>query len=185
MSFKILCAALGLIAATASHAQTALIQTSEGDISIELNAKAAPITVANFIRYAKARHYDGTIFHRVINDFMIQGGGFDAAMREKSTNKPIANEAFNGLKNAPYTIAMARTNVPDSATAQFFINVKNNDFLNHRAKTPNDWGYAVFGKVTKGFEVVDKIKAAYTQTVMGYENVPIKPIVIQHVRIQP
>lgn len=181
MSFKVLCAALGLIAATACHAQTALIQTSEGDISVELNAKAAPITVTNFIRYANAKHYDGTIFHRVIRNFMIQGGGFDAAMNEKSTAAPIANEAFNGLKNDKYTIAMARTNEPQSATSQFFINAKNNDFLNYTAKTADGWGYAVFGKVTKGFAVVDKINGVYTKA----GDVPIKPIVITHVSIQP
>ncbi|MGL4767611.1 MAG: peptidylprolyl isomerase [Formosimonas sp.] len=185
MTLKTLLAATGLLAVSLSHAQTAQFQTSEGNFSVELNAKAAPTTVANFIRYANARHYDGTIFHRVMNNFMIQGGGFDTSMREKATNPPIANEAANGLKNERYTIAMARTGDPHSATAQFFINVKTNDFLNHRAKTIDGWGYTVFGKVTSGFEVVDKIKGAYTKTVGAYENVPIRPIVITSVRIVP
>ena len=185
MLFKKLFVTLGLVVATASQAETALINTSLGDITVELNSKAAPVTVANFIRYAKSGHYNGTIFHRVINNFMIQGGGFDANMNEKPTATPITNEAFNGLKNDKYTVAMARTNEPHSATSQFFINVKGNDFLNYTSKTTQGWGYAVFGRVTNGFDVVDKIKGSYTKTVGSYENVPIKPIVINSVRITP
>ncbi|MBQ4326633.1 MAG: peptidylprolyl isomerase, partial [Mailhella sp.] len=131
------------------------LQTNKGDIVLELDAEKAPKTVANFLEYAKAGFYDGTIFHRVIPGFMIQGGGFTADMAQKPTNAPIENEANNGLKNDTYTIAMARTQAPHSATAQFFINVANNGFLNFKAPTMQGWGYAVFGKVVKGQEVVD------------------------------
>jgi len=136
------------------------LQTNFGPITLELDAKAAPETVANFLQYVKDGHYDGTIFHRVIDGFMIQGGGFDKSMNQKPTNPPIKNEATNGLKNDNYTVAMARTGVVDSATAQFFINVSNNDFLNHAG--PSNYGYAVFGKVIEGMDVVDKIKAVKT-----------------------
>ena len=138
------------------------LQTSLGDIVLELDAEKAPVTVENFVRYVKDGHYDGTIFHRVIPNFMIQGGGFDADMKQKETRAPIKNEADNGLKNDKYTIAMARTPDPHSASAQFFINVKDNDFLNFSAPTANGWGYAVFGKVTDGFDVVDAIASVQT-----------------------
>ncbi|MEJ2672262.1 MAG: peptidylprolyl isomerase [Deltaproteobacteria bacterium] len=154
------------------------LETSMGNITLELYPDKAPVTVANFLEYVKAGFYNGTIFHRVINGFMIQGGGLDAQMHNKPTRAPIKNEADNGLANEPYTIAMARTNNPDSATAQFFINVANNAFLNHTAKTPRGWGYAVFGKVVKGREVVDKIKAVPTTTRDSYENVPVEPVTI-------
>jgi peptidyl-prolyl cis-trans isomerase B (cyclophilin B) len=154
------------------------LETSMGDITLELYPDKAPVTVANFLEYVKAGFYNGTIFHRVINGFMIQGGGFDVKMNKKPTRAPIKNEADNGLTNEAYTVAMARTNIPDSATAQFFINVADNKFLNHTAKTPQGWGYAVFGKVIKGREVVDKIKAVPTTTRDSYENVPQEPVTI-------
>jgi peptidyl-prolyl cis-trans isomerase B (cyclophilin B) len=154
------------------------LETSLGDITLELYPDKAPVTVANFLEYVKAGFYNGTIFHRVINGFMIQGGGLDAQMHPKPTRAPIKNEADNGLKNDAYTVAMARTGDPNSATAQFFINVANNTFLNHTAKTPQGWGYAVFGKVIKGREVVDKIKAVPTTNRGPYQNVPQQPITI-------
>ncbi|MFZ5449728.1 MAG: peptidylprolyl isomerase [Thermodesulfobacteriota bacterium] len=154
------------------------LETSMGDITLELYPDKAPITVANFLEYVKTGFFNGTIFHRVINGFMIQGGGLDAQMHKKPTRAPIKNEADNGLANDAYTVAMARTNIPDSATAQFFINVANNSFLNHTSKTPQGWGYAVFGKVIKGREVVDKIKAVPTTTRDDYENVPQTPVTI-------
>jgi peptidyl-prolyl cis-trans isomerase B (cyclophilin B) len=154
------------------------LETSMGDITLELYADKAPVTVANFLEYVKAGFYNGTIFHRVINGFMIQGGGLDAQMHQKPTRGPIKNEADNGLKNEAYTVAMARTGDPNSATAQFFINVANNAFLNHTAKTPQGWGYAVFGKVIKGREVVDKIKAVPTTNQGPYQNVPQTPVTI-------
>ena len=154
------------------------LETSMGDITLELYPDKAPVTVANFLEYVKAGFYDGTIFHRVIDGFMIQGGGLDAQMNKKATRAPIKNEADNGLTNDAYTVAMARTGDPNSATAQFFINVANNTMLNHTAKTPQGWGYAVFGKVVKGKEVVDKIKAVPTTTKGMYENVPVEPVTI-------
>ena len=154
------------------------LETSLGDIIVELYPEKAPVTVANFLQYVKGGFYDGTIFHRVIPTFMIQGGGFDANMNEKSTKAPIKNEADNGLSNDRYTIAMARTGDPNSASAQFFINVADNRPLNHTAKTMQGWGYAVFGKVVKGQEVVDKIKAVPTDTKGMFENVPVTPVVI-------
>lgn len=154
------------------------LETSMGDIILDLDAEKAPKTVANFLEYVNAGHYDGTIFHRVIDGFMIQGGGMDADMQEKSTGAPIENEANNGLPNEAYTVAMARTMDPHSATAQFFINVKNNDFLNHTAQTPNGWGYAVFGKVAKGHAVVDKIKGVDTGRHGMHDDVPQTPIEI-------
>jgi peptidyl-prolyl cis-trans isomerase B (cyclophilin B) len=154
------------------------LETSMGDITLELYPDKAPATVANFLEYVKAGFYNGTIFHRVIGTFMIQGGGLDAQMNKKATRAPIKNEADNGLTNDAYTVAMARTNNPDSATAQFFINAANNTFLNHTGKTPQGWGYAVFGKVVKGKEVVDKIKAVPTATRGDYENVPQEPVTI-------
>ncbi len=154
------------------------LETSMGDIVLELYPDKAPATVANFLQYVKDGFYNGTIFHRVINGFMIQGGGFDAQMNQKSTRPPIKNEADNGLANEPYTIAMARTMDPDSATAQFFINVANNQALNFKSKTPQGWGYAVFGKVVKGKEVVDKIKAVTTANKGMHQNVPVEPVTI-------
>ncbi|MBR6626144.1 MAG: peptidyl-prolyl cis-trans isomerase [Mailhella sp.] len=154
------------------------LQTNKGDIVLELDAEKAPKTVANFLEYAKAGFYDGTIFHRVIPGFMIQGGGFTAEMAQKPTNAPIENEANNGLKNDTYTIAMARTQAPHSATAQFFINVNDNGFLNFKAPTMQGWGYAVFGKVVKGQEVVDSIAAVRTGNRGFHQDVPVEPIVI-------
>ncbi len=154
------------------------LETSMGEITLELYPDKAPATVANFLQYVKDGSYDGTIFHRVIPTFMIQGGGFDAQMNQKPTKAPIKNEADNGLKNEAYTVAMARTNDPHSATAQFFINVADNQFLNHTAKTPQGWGYAVFGKVVKGQDVVDKIKAVPTGNKGMHQNVPVEPVTI-------
>lgn len=154
------------------------LETSMGEIVIELDEEHAPKTAANFLGYVNAGHYDGTIFHRVIDGFMIQGGGMNAEMQEKPTGDPIENEADNGLANEAYTIAMARTMDPHSATAQFFINVKNNDFLNHTAKNPQGWGYAVFGKVTAGQGVVDQIKAVATGSKGMHDDVPVEPVSI-------
>jgi len=154
------------------------LETSMGDILIELFEDKAPKSVANFLEYVNSGHYDGTVFHRVINGFMIQGGGLAKDMQEKPVNETIENEADNGLKNEPYTVAMARTKDPHSATAQFFINVKKNDFLDHTAKTEDGWGYTVFGKVAKGHPVVNKIKAVDTGRRGAYDDVPVTPIVI-------
>ena len=159
------------------------MKTTFGEIRLELDAQKAPKTVANFLNYAREGFYDGTIFHRVIENFMIQGGGFDADMQQKSTGAPIENEADNGLKNDFGTIAMARTNDPHSATAQFFINVKDNDFLNHSGKNPQGWGYAVFGKVTGGSEVLDKIRAVQTTSRGGHQDVPAEPVIIESVEV--
>ena len=155
------------------------LTTNFGDITIELNAEKAPITVANFLQYVESGFYDGVIFHRVINDFMIQGGGFDANMKQKSSKEEIKNEADNGLANDNYTVAMARTSIPDSASNQFFINIADNDFLNHTAPTSSGWGYCVFGKVVAGMDVVDKIKAVKTTSKAGHRDVPVEPVVIQ------
>jgi peptidyl-prolyl cis-trans isomerase B (cyclophilin B) len=154
------------------------METSLGEIDLELYEDKAPVTVANFLQYVKDGFYNGTIFHRVIPGFMIQGGGFDAQMNQKSTRAAIKNEADNGLTNEAYTVAMARTMVPDSATAQFFINVADNKALNHTAKIPQGWGYAVFGKVVKGQDVVDKIKAVATANKGMHQNVPVEPVTI-------
>ncbi|MFZ0241937.1 MAG: peptidylprolyl isomerase [Desulfobacterales bacterium] len=159
------------------------LDTSMGEIFLELDEENAPKTVANFLEYVKAGHYDGTIFHRVIDGFMIQGGGMTGDMTEKSTRAPIENEADNGLKNAAYAVAMARTSDPHSATAQFFINVKNNEFLNHTAKTPQGWGYTVFGKVAKGQGVVNKIKAVATANKGAHQDVPREPVVINKAEV--
>ncbi|SMC72743.1 peptidyl-prolyl cis-trans isomerase B (cyclophilin B) [Desulfocicer vacuolatum DSM 3385] len=153
-------------------------ETSMGDIVVELNAEKAPKSVENFLSYVKSGHYDGTIFHRVIDGFMVQGGGMTEDMKEKTTESPIENEADNGLSNDAYTLAMARTMDPHSATAQFFINVKKNDFLNHTAKTPQGWGYAVFGKVVKGHGVINKMKGVATGNRGGHQDVPTEPITI-------
>ena len=159
------------------------LETTMGNIVIELNQEKAPNTVANFLEYVKSGHYDGTIFHRVIDGFMIQGGGMDANMKEKSTNAPIQNEADNGLKNEVGTIAMARTSDPHSATAQFFINVKDNSFLNFSGKNPQGWGYAVFGKVTEGMDIVNKIKGVPTGKYGFHGDVPTMPVVITHAKV--
>jgi peptidyl-prolyl cis-trans isomerase B (cyclophilin B) len=161
------------------------LQTNQGTITIELDAAKAPKTVENFLSYVKKGHYDGTIFHRVINGFMIQGGGFAPGMRQKPTDAPISNEATNGLRNQKYTIAMARTGDPHSATAQFFINVADNDFLNHSAATPQGWGYCVFGKVTEGFGAVDKIKAVRTGRRGAHADVPEADVLIERAEIIP
>lgn len=155
------------------------LATSMGDITIELDAEKAPATCKNFLSYVESGHFDGTIFHRVIPDFMIQGGGFDASMRQKSTQAPIANEADNGLKNERGSIAMARTSDPNSATAQFFINLKDNGFLDHTSKTPQGWGYAVFGKVVAGMDVVDAIAAVKTGRSGPHSDVPMDPVIIE------
>lgn len=164
------------------------MKTSEGTIVIELDEKKAPATVKNFLSYVKDKFYDDTIFHRVINGFMIQGGGFKADMSEKETKKPVQNEADNGLGNEKYTVAMARTSDPHSATAQFFINVENNTALNYKSKTPGGYGYTVFGKVTKGTDVVDKIKLVKVhdlpQSKGGHENVPETPVMIKSIRLK-
>lgn len=157
------------------------LETSMGDIVIELNEEAAPITVKNFLQYVQEGFFDGTIFHRVIPNFMIQGGGFTADMVQKKPHPPIVNEAGNGLKNDRGTIAMARTSDPDSATAQFFINHKNNDRLNYVEN--RDPGYAVFGKVVEGMETVDKIATVKTATRMGMDDVPIEPVVIKSAKV--
>ena len=161
----------------------ATIETSMGSITVELDDEKAPITVKNFLDYAASGHYDGTIFHRVIDGFMIQGGGFTRAMDQKPTKAPIKNEASNGLTNKRGTIAMARTMVVDSATSQFFINLVDNDFLNFRAPTPQYYGYAVFGKVTDGMDVVDKIAKVKTGNVGPHQNVPETPVVIKKVTV--
>ena len=166
-----------MVDVNAADAQHVLLKTSMGEIVLELYPDKAPKTVANFLQYMKTGHYNGTIFHRVIDGFMIQGGGFDKNMKEKPTNPPIENEAKNGLKNESYTVSMARTMAPHSASAQFFINVKNNEFLDYPGR--DGWGYCVFGKVVKGTDVVDKIKAVETTSIGMHQNVPAKPVVIE------
>lgn len=159
------------------------LETNYGTIVLDLDDEKAPNTVANFVAYVNAGHYDGTIFHRVIPNFMIQGGGFSEDMRQKGTQAPIQNEANNGLKNNKYTVAMARTNDPHSATAQFFINVADNDFLNHSAPTPSGWGYAVFGSVAEGNEVVDKIAGVATGSSGMHQDVPKDAVKIESAKI--
>jgi len=154
------------------------LHTNHGVIAIELDAERAPKTVENFLQYVRSGHYDNTVFHRVINGFMIQGGGFEPGMRQKPTKAPIDNEAANGLRNAKYTLAMARTSDPHSATAQFFINVADNDFLNHTAPNSQGWGYCVFGKVAEGTEVVDKIRSVRTTRSGGHQDVPEEDVLI-------
>ena len=156
-----------------------LLKSNKGDITLSLDAVKAPKTVANFLQYVKSGHYDGTIFHRVINNFMIQGGGMGVGMKEKSTGTPIENEANNGLKNERGTVAMARTSDPHSATAQFFINVNDNDFLNHTAPSAQGWGYAVFGKVTDGLDVVDAIRKVKTGNAGFHQDVPAEDVIIE------
>jgi peptidyl-prolyl cis-trans isomerase B (cyclophilin B) len=153
--------------------------TNFGEITLELDAEKAPITTANFLQYVDNGFYSGTIFHRVIDGFMIQGGGFDASMNQKQTADEIKNEADNGLKNDKYTIAMARTSAPHSASSQFFINAGDNDFLNHTAQTSSGWGYCVFGKVVAGMDVVDKIGQVATTSRKGHQDVPVDNVVIE------
>ncbi|MDF0731992.1 peptidylprolyl isomerase [Pseudomonas entomophila] len=159
------------------------LSTNHGDIILQLDAEKAPKTTENFVQYVKEGHYDGTVFHRVINNFMIQGGGFEAGMKQKPTRSPIQNEADNGLKNAKYTVAMARTMEPHSASAQFFINVADNDFLNHSGKNVQGWGYAVFGEVIEGREVVDAIKGVKTASKAGHQDVPAEDVIIEKAEI--
>lgn len=154
------------------------LQTNKGNIVITLDTEKAPLTTANFVEYVKAGHYNGTIFHRVIKNFMIQGGGFSAGMTYKQTNPPIKNEAQNGLKNLTGTIAMARTNDPHSASSQFFINVKDNGFLDYSSPTTQGWGYAVFGKVTQGMDIVHAIENVATTNKAGHGDVPVEDVVI-------
>lgn len=161
-----------------------IVETSLGNFEIELDADKAPITVKNFLDYVNDGFYDGLIFHRVIDGFMIQGGGLDQNMREKANRPPIKNEAINGLKNKKYTLAMARTNIVDSATSQFFINVADNSFLDHTNTSPQGFGYAVFGKVIKGTEVIDKIKVVPTTTKGFHQDVPKEPVVIKKMHIK-
>lgn len=160
-----------------------VIKTNKGAIKVELFKKKAPKTVDNFLKYVGKKHYDGTVFHRVIGTFMIQGGGFTRGMKERKAGKPIQNEADNGLSNARGTIAMARTAEPHSATAQFFINVNDNKFLDHTGKTPRGWGYCVFGQVVAGMDVVDRIKAVKTRPVGIHNDVPEEDVVIESVRL--
>jgi peptidyl-prolyl cis-trans isomerase B (cyclophilin B) len=171
------------IAQTPAAATKVLMKTSKGDITIELNAAKAPGTVKNFLSYVKDKYFDGTIFHRVIANFMIQGGGMTAEMSEKLSKPPIKNEAGNGLKNARGTIAMARTGTVDSATCQFFINLKDNGFLDHKGDTPDGFGYCVFGKVVAGMDVVDAIAKVKTGTKHGLQDVPLEPITIISVQV--
>ena len=159
------------------------LETNMGAIVIELNEEKAPKTVENFLNYVKSGQYDGTIFHRIIDGFMIQGGGMDAEMNEKATNAPVENEADNGLKNDAGTIAMARTQDPHSATSQFFVNVKDNDFLNHSGKNMQGWGYTVFGKVTSGMDVIEKMRGVPTGRFGMHADVPKEPVVIKSATI--
>jgi cyclophilin family peptidyl-prolyl cis-trans isomerase len=177
-----------LLAAASTHAAeggnpVVIMKTSMGDIKIELDKAKAPVTVENFLGYVNDKFYDGTIYHRVIPAFMIQGGGFDKDMNQKKTKAPIKNEASNGLKNTNGTIAMARTSDPNSATAQFFINTKDNVFLDYKNDTPQGIGYAVFGKVVDGMDVVKKIEQVKTASKGPYENVPVTPVVIESIRV--
>lgn len=172
------------IVTTAAESTSVIFETTAGNFTIELNAEKAPLTVANFLQYVESGFYNGTIFHRVIGNFMIQGGGFTAEMTKKSTRQPIINEADNGLTNNIGTIAMARTNAPHSATSQFFINVADNGPLNHKAKNSRGWGYAVFGQVTEGLSVIEAIKAVPTGRMAGHQNVPLEAVIIERVLIQ-
>ena len=159
------------------------LHTNHGIIELELDEKRAPLTVANFLQYVRDGHYNGTIFHRVIDGFMVQGGGFAPGMKQKPTRPPVKNEADNKLKNANYTVAMARTSDPHSASAQFFINVADNGFLDHTAPNPQGWGYCVFGKVTAGTEVVDKIKGVKTGRSGMHQDVPVEDVVIEKAEV--
>jgi len=168
--------------AASAAAESVVMETSYGNVTIELDSAKAPASVANFLAYVDAGFYDGTIFHRVIRDFMIQGGGFTADLNQKTTRPPVTNEAANGLKNLRGTIAMARTGVVDSATSQFFINHKDNPALDYRAPNPRDFGYAVFGKVTAGMEVVDRIATSPTGMRNRFNDVPIETVTIKSLR---
>ena len=159
------------------------LQTNFGTITLELDAAKAPLSAENFLEYVRSGHYDGTVFHRVIDGFMVQGGGFAPGMMQKPTRAPVKNEADNGLKNEAYSIAMARTPDPHSASAQFFINVSNNDFLNFTSPTPQGWGYCVFGKVVEGQDVVDKIKKVRTGMKAGHQDVPVEDVIIEKAEI--
>lgn len=161
-----------------------LMTTSKGNIRVQLDAEKAPISTKNFLAYVSQGHYDGLIFHRVISGFMIQGGGMDAQMKEKKNNAPIKNEATNGLKNNLGTIAMARTNIVDSATSQFFINLKNNDFLNHRSTSPAEYGYTVFGQVIEGMDVVQSIEKVKTGDRGHHQDVPVDAVVINSIKLE-
>ena len=159
------------------------ITTTLGAITLELDEERAPISTKNFLEYVDAKHYEGTVFHRVIDGFMIQGGGYDASLKKKPTKEPISNEADNGLKNDTYTIAMARTSDPHSATAQFFINIADNDFLNFKMPNANGWGYCVFGKVVDGTDVVDKIKGVKTGSAGFHQDVPKEDVIIERAEV--
>ena len=159
------------------------LHTNYGDITLELDREKAPVTVQNFIDYVNSGHYDNTVFHRVIDGFMIQGGGFEPGMIQKKTRAPITNEAGNGLKNDQYTVAMARTSDPHSATGQFFINVKDNDFLNYKSSTAEGYGYCVFGRVVEGMDVVDKIKKVKTGTRSGHQDVPMENVILEKAEV--
>lgn len=178
----LVCLFTGIASAEGKKNPVVTMETTLGNVRIELYEKEAPVSVANFLDYTRSGFYSGTVFHRVIANFMIQGGGFTADLKQKPTKAPIINEAGNGLKNHRGTIAMARTGVVDSATAQFFINVVNNDFLNQRDKTQQGFGYAVFGKVVEGMDVIDKIAAVKT-VMRTFPDVPEKPVVIKSIRI--
>lgn len=186
MSIKVivLCfVVIGMVAGTARAANPVVaVETNMGTFKVELFEDKAPVTVKNFLQYVEDKHYDGTIFHRVISDFMIQGGGFEPGMKEKKTRDPIKNESNNGLSNVKGTLAMARTPEPNSASSQFFVNVKDNTFLD-KAKARDGVGYCVFGRVIDGMDVVEKIKAVDTDTVRGHENVPTKDVVIKSVKL--
>ena len=166
-----------------SKPQVELHIKDHGVITLELDHEKAPKSVTNFLSYVQNGHYDNTVFHRVIKNFMIQGGGFEPGMKQKPTQAPVTNEADNGLKNARYTVAMARTSDPHSATAQFFINVADNAFLNHSGKNVQGWGYAVFGKVTEGQDVVDKIKGVQTTGKAGHQDVPVEDVIVEKAEI--
>jgi len=176
-------ASIGVATANSGDKVMVEMHTSKGLITLELDAEKAPVTVANFIEYVNSGHFDGTIFHRVIPGFVIQGGGLESGMKEKPTQAPIENEADNGLKNVTGSICMARTNDPHSATSQFFINLKDNQFLDHTEKSPQGWGYAVFGQVTGGMDVVEAIAAVQTGNAGFHQDVPVEDIVVEKVPI--
>lgn len=161
-----------------------VFNTNHGAITIELDFERAPLSAANFLDYARSGFYDGTVFHRVIDNFMVQGGGFEPGMRQKQPGKPIDNEADNGLRNETGTLAMARTGEPHSATCQFFINVGDNEFLNHQGKSPQGWGYAVFGRVVEGMDVVNRIKEVATTSRAGHQDVPEEDVVIESTEVR-
>lgn len=185
-SVILILAALSLLPGTTTANQTnpmIKLTTSKGEITIEMYPDEAPATVQNFLSYVESGFFEGLIFHRVIEGFMIQGGGFTPDMQQKKSGDPIQNEADNGLKNETGTLAMARTGDPHSATAQFFINLENNDFLNHTGKNPQGWGYAVFGKVTEGLDVVNQIGSVATGRAGPYSDVPVEPVIIENVQV--